>query len=563
MDRGKEVVGNDSHTVKPENDVAANLLETSARLPEQSTTLAPRRKSAGEIERKRKHTRNSIPDADEELSMGKTKDAAPTGDSLSALTSEEFALRPATPPSSSLHLIGSPASVDSVPSSVLSSTYTPSVANSDFVSSPTTPNTPHHSTNSKTADGKSEQLPDVEFDREGPDGHKILHLKPTEEQWRDFPTILKFAQALGAAEDGCFKVTLPPGSYEPSPDRGGRVVKGQAYRIKQIKRNSFWQVHTVPSQGMFDPTKSNGENVTGAEDSVHEAIGKLKKMFNKNNGKRLRQVLYRVDVPAWTPEQREDAGVPAKSPIHPLQGDKLEETKAIVPGIHTPYVYESAAPFGATFQVHAEDYRLVSLNHLYKGRKIWIVVPSTEIETAEVAWKRKSKCSQFMRHRAEFFFPAKLEQLGIPYRIVDQRPGETIVVLPDAYHEGFSTGYTLAEAKNYADPEWSTDKYQACNEDCKLLTAIPASHMALLKDGEERLDICAHYNTVLEAADEDAEGEEIENDDYHMDQTQDLAKPAVPLPTVSLQAGSIQEEAMKRRAIDGQDEPDSKRAKMC
>ena len=35
--------------------------------------------------------------------------------------------------------------------------------------------------------------------------------------------------------------------------------------------------------------------------------------------KQLRNVRYRVDVPAWTAKQRHEAGVPEKSPIHPLR----------------------------------------------------------------------------------------------------------------------------------------------------------------------------------------------------------------------------------------------------
>ncbi|KAJ6789635.1 hypothetical protein PWT90_10887 [Aphanocladium album] len=231
-------------------------------------------------------------------------------------------------------------------------------------------------------------------------------------------------------------------------------------------------------------------------------------------GRQMRFVRYRPDVPAWNSEQRLEAGVPPNwSPIHPLRGDMLDRTKAVVPGIHTPYVYESAPHFGATFQIHAEDYRLLSLNHLYRGRKIWIVVPCTAIDVAEQALGRGADgCSQFMRHRAEFFFPEKLDKLGIPYRIVDQRPGETIVILPDAYHQGYSTGYTLAEAKNYADDEWSTETYKPCAAHCQLLTAIPPEYMRLLADGEERLDLCKlhdqHAADAKRAADDMAAAED-------------------------------------------------------
>ncbi|KAH6609257.1 transcription factor jumonji [Trichoderma cornu-damae] len=327
----------------------------------------------------------------------------------------------------------------------------------------------------------------------GPAGHKVLHLQPTPEQWSDFPTLLSFARSLHAEADGCFKMVLPKELQEPLPEKDlVQNVPANAYRVRQINHRTFWQVSTVPSEGAFSSSEPDGELSGGVE----EKFKKLKALFNKSKDKQMRNVRYRVDVPAWTAKQRREAGVPERSPIHPLAGDKLDKTKAIIPGIHTPYVYESAQHFGATFQLHAEDFRLSSLNHLYKGRKIWIVVPATAVDIAEAALNRKGKCSQFMRHRAEFFFPEKLQKMGIPYRIVDQRPGETIVILPDAYHEGFSTGYTLAEAKNYADPDWTTDTYQPCESSCQLATAIPAEFMRPLREGEERLDLCAGYNEV-------------------------------------------------------------------
>ncbi|KAL3958903.1 hypothetical protein ACCO45_007065 [Purpureocillium lilacinum] len=312
----------------------------------------------------------------------------------------------------------------------------------------------------------------IEYDYDDVQGHRILRLKPTTAQWDDFPAVLAYARKLGAQGDSCFK-----------------AVPANAYRVKQIRKTTFWQVSTVPSDGEFS-SSNTGPEFTG---SVDAAFKSLRRLFRTNKDRQMRNVRYRVDVPAWTPKQRLEAGVPERSPLHPLKGDKLDHTKAVIPGIHTPYVYESGPYFGATFQIHAEDFRLASLNHLYKGRKIWIVIPSTAVDVAEKALGRGTGCSQFMRHRAEFFFPDKLDKLGIPYRLVDQRPGETIVILPDAYHEGFSTGYTIAEAKNYADASWNTDTYQPCDATCKLVTAIPAAFMRPLEEGEARLDLCAAY----------------------------------------------------------------------
>ncbi|GAO13453.1 hypothetical protein UVI_02016600 [Ustilaginoidea virens] len=331
-------------------------------------------------------------------------------------------------------------------------------------------------------------------------GHRVLRLKPTAEQWADFPAVLAHARSLGADADGCFKVATPPGLHGALPETPAQHVAANTYKVRLVRRSLSWQVSTAPSRGAApDWSQQCPPPPPQFADSAEAAFKALKQLFRKSQNRQLRNIRYRVDVPAWTETQRRLAGVPERSPIHPLKGDKLDHTKAVIPGIHTPYVYESGPYFGATFQIHAEDFRLASLNHLYKGRKIWVVVPATAVDVAEEALGRGSGCSQFMRHRAEFFFPDKLDKLGIPYRIVDQRPGETIVILPDAYHEGFSCGYTIAEAKNYADTAWTTDSYQPCQASCRLATAIPAAFMRPLARGEDRLDLCAAYGDGLHA----------------------------------------------------------------
>ncbi|ATY59624.1 lysine (K)-specific demethylase 4B [Cordyceps militaris] len=337
---------------------------------------------------------------------------------------------------------------------------------------------------------------EFDYDYDEPSGHRLIRLKPTAAQWDNFPALLAFARKLGAHEDGCFKLQLPADLRRPLPPKARQTLPANAYKAKQIRRTTFWQLSTVRAEGEFYNPPAVDDVDAAPTESVEATLKTLKTIFRKNMGRQMRHVRYRPDVPAWNTEQRCAAGVPPDwSPIHPLRGDLLDRTKAVIPGIHTPYVYESAPHFGATFQIHAEDYRLLSLNHLYCGRKIWIVVPCTAIDVAEKALGRgDGGCSQFMRHRAEFFFPEKLDQLGIPYRLVDQRPGETIVILPDAYHEGYSTGYTLAEAKNYADADWSTATYKPCAAHCHLPTAIPPEYLEPLADGEARLDLCALHD---------------------------------------------------------------------
>ncbi|CAG9953586.1 unnamed protein product [Clonostachys rosea f. rosea IK726] len=44
-----------------------------------------------------------------------------------------------------------------------------------------------------------------------------------------------------------------------------------------------------------------------------------------------------------------------------------------------------------------------------------------------------------------------------------QKAGEVVVTLPGPYHQGFTLGYTKAEAMNYADEKWAPSKLLWCD----------------------------------------------------------------------------------------------------
>ncbi|MCJ1448638.1 MAG: hypothetical protein MMC23_009155 [Stictis urceolatum] len=119
--------------------------------------------------------------------------------------------------------------------------------------------------------------------------------------------------------------------------------------------------------------------------------------------------------------------------------------------------------------MHRKDWDLFSINHLYKGAKIWIIISPDSIGHFETQMRKVNKipildnCSQFLRHNPLYIPTKVLEDLKVSYTIVRQNAGEALSTFPRAYHQGFSMGSSLAEAVNYAYDGWSLEKYTECS----------------------------------------------------------------------------------------------------
>jgi histone demethylase JARID1 len=50
--------------------------------------------------------------------------------------------------------------------------------------------------------------------------------------------------------------------------------------------------------------------------------------------------------------------------------------------------------------------------------------------------------------------PSQLVARGVPVCRAVQIPGSFVVTFPDAYHAGFNSGFNVAEAVNFAAPDW-------------------------------------------------------------------------------------------------------------
>ena len=130
-----------------------------------------------------------------------------------------------------------------------------------------------------------------------------------------------------------------------------------------------------------------------------------------------------------------------------------------IPGVTTPYLYFGM--WASVFCAHTEDMNLLSINYLHAGApKVWYAIAAGEDaqrfeQLCEGHYHQaKSVCEEYLRHKRTLVSPAVLKKAGIPFTTTIQYPGDAVITFPGSYHFGFNTGFNVAEATNFAVPEW-------------------------------------------------------------------------------------------------------------
>ncbi|MCJ1449496.1 MAG: hypothetical protein MMC23_010016, partial [Stictis urceolatum] len=309
---------------------------------------------------------------------------------------------------------------------------------------------------------------------------RILVFRPDQSQWPYcFEELLQQAKSLGADRIGAFKIYLQHIEC-PNPVS---IMGCTAYSYRtHVQRNGTVSIR-LQKDDFLDI--SIGESLLSL--SKDKVVMHFETNLESENS--LRNSRYCTDLPARNDEDRIKQGL-SVSPIWPLKPNKLINTKRRVPGIHWPYAYKSNATIGAVFACHVEDWQLHSLNVLYEGSKVWIIVPPSgkELLESKLSTKRPGpKCAQFVRENAVYIPTKVLQKWGVPYSIMRQSPKEIVVTLPETYHQGFSVGSTFAEAVNYADNEWNPKDYKACTANKCPRRFIGQDLMAFLDAEEEQI----------------------------------------------------------------------------
>lgn len=110
---------------------------------------------------------------------------------------------------------------------------------------------------------------------------------------------------------------------------------------------------------------------------------------------------------------------------------------------------------------------LLSVNYLHAGApKYWYAIaeadaPRFESLAASHFNSAATSCKEFLRHKRYVISPPLLKKAGVSYTTQVQRPGDFIVTFPGSYHFGFNTGFNVAEATNFAVPEWTSLGFEA------------------------------------------------------------------------------------------------------
>ena len=129
-----------------------------------------------------------------------------------------------------------------------------------------------------------------------------------------------------------------------------------------------------------------------------------------------------------------------------------------ISGMKVPWLYVGMC--FSTFCWHTEDHWTPSINYLHWGEpKTWYGISAHNAEKAEAVMRESAKelfsgQPDLLHHIVTTMNPMVLQANGVPVVRADQYAGEFMITFPRAYHAGFNHGYNLAEAVNFAPPDW-------------------------------------------------------------------------------------------------------------
>ena len=137
-----------------------------------------------------------------------------------------------------------------------------------------------------------------------------------------------------------------------------------------------------------------------------------------------------------------------------IQGSLLRHITTPINGVNVPWLY--VGMLFSSFCWHTEDNYLNSINYNHHGSaKIWYGVPGAHAaqfeKVARANFPLSFKESPDLLHQMNTqISPGLLHSHGVPVYKIVQEPGSFVLTWPQAYHGGFSSGFNVGEAVNFA-----------------------------------------------------------------------------------------------------------------
>lgn len=319
---------------------------------------------------------------------------------------------------------------------------------------------------------------------------------PTAEQWGDPLVYIRSIQAEAAAYGICtIRAPVPPSTpgaavlglgengfsfttrtqdlHEPAPQRWGECTfseGGRRYTLRQFQEHAdtfaarrFGGVHCSPPARTVEAEYWR-EREAGAAPSACGAPART--ALSVEYGNDLDGSAFLAGDPLG--DTQWNLGV---LPVQPQSC--LRHCTGPMAGVSTPMLY--VGQLFATFAWHVEDHWLYSINYQHQGaHKTWYGVPGAAAEAFEAAAARVAyaapcaaevaagstpkrvalRVAAELAGKTTMFSPRHLMDAGVPVYRAEQAPGCFVLTFPRSYHAGFSAGFCLGEAVNFAMGEW-------------------------------------------------------------------------------------------------------------
>ena len=166
------------------------------------------------------------------------------------------------------------------------------------------------------------------------------------------------------------------------------------------------------------------------------------------------------------------------------EGSVLKFLKTEINGVNVPWLY--VGMLFTSFCWHNEDNYLYSINYNHMGAvKQWYGVPGEQAKNfdkvaKEFLWESFQDSPDLLHHMTTQISPSLLAANNVPVCQARHDPKTFLVTFPKSYHCGFSYGFNIGEAVNFATSDWLTFGSDADERYRKLARQSVFSHQRLL-----------------------------------------------------------------------------------